>query len=116
MNDPHADAVLLTHLEPDETVHAVARATDAVLAVSDRRVVVADPDRLLLSLRIEALRRVQFDIEKARPATLVIVPESPNDEPQVLTVPPHRLREVATLLAIIGERLSDMAIDRATSA
>lgn len=37
-----------------------------------------------LDVSIDNLRRVQFDIERERPATLVVVPQQPTDEPQVL--------------------------------
>jgi hypothetical protein len=62
-------------LHGDEEVRAHARSTSAVLAVTTRRVVVADPDRVALAVPFDAVRRVQFDVERRRPATLVIVPE-----------------------------------------
>jgi hypothetical protein len=37
-------------------------------------------DRVRLNVPIENVRRIQFDIERDRPATLVIVPDSPSDE------------------------------------
>ena len=53
-----------------------------------------------------SVRRVQFDIEKARPATLVIVPERPDDPPQVLAVPADHYEAVAAALVTIGIRLA----------
>jgi hypothetical protein len=103
--EPHLDPTLLTHLAAGERIEAAARAADAVLAVSDRRVVVAVRDRITLSLDIDGLRRIQFDIEKTRPATLVIVPESSREEPQVLAIPHEHIRDTAALLGVIGERL-----------
>ncbi|HET7030126.1 MAG TPA: hypothetical protein VFI34_06420 [Candidatus Limnocylindrales bacterium] len=93
-------------LEPDEKLHVAARTSDAVLGVTDRRLVVAAPERLALAIPFHALRRIQFDIERNRPATLVIVPESPADEPQVLSIPAERYRETADALVMIGERLA----------
>jgi len=52
------------------------------------------------------LRRIQFDVERRRPATLVLVPELPRDEPQVLAIEPERYEEVADALVIIGRRLA----------
>lgn len=105
VDDPH----LLAALEPYEEVHVYARATDAALAVSDRRVLVAAAERLALSVPFHNLRRVQFDIERRRPATLVLVPERAKDEPQVLAIPPEEYRTVAEALVAIGLRLYELA-------
>ena len=58
-----------------------------------------------LDIPYDRLRRIQFDIETERPATLVIVPHLPTDEPQALSVPYERLHDAAELLAFVGERL-----------
>ena len=58
-----------------------------------------------LDIPYERLRRIQFDIEAERPATMVIVPHLPADEPQVLSVPHESLHHAAELLAFVGERL-----------
>jgi hypothetical protein len=105
------DPFLAQVLEPDEKVHAAARASDALMLVSDRRLLVAAGERLALSLPIAELRRVQFDIEKGRPATLVIVPEAATVEPQVLAIPAEQLAAAAEVLAIVGLRLAAMPID-----
>ena len=103
---PNLETELVHVLEPGEAVQAAARATEAILAVSDRRVFIATSERIALSIRIEELRRIQFDIEKSRPATLVIVPEASRDEPQVLAIPPDQIRSTAEALALIAERLA----------
>jgi hypothetical protein len=92
-------------LEPDEALRAVARARDIALAVSDRRVVLVTGDRLALNVPFDRLRRVQFDIERDRPATLVPVPEHPEDEPQVLPIPSEEYQAVAEALVAIGHQL-----------
>jgi len=46
------------------------------------RLAVLDAERVALAVDIALVRRVQFDIEKSRPATLVIVPERPTDAPR----------------------------------
>ena len=71
-------------LHPDEQVHSEAKAGDARIVVTDRRVIVASEARAALDLPISDLRRIQFDIERTRPATLVIVPEIATQEPQAL--------------------------------
>jgi hypothetical protein len=99
------DHPVVRRLDPGETVQALARAASASLLVTDRRVAVAEDERIALDVPFTGLRRIQFDIERERPATLVIVPEHPGDEPQVLAVPPDRYAEVTRALALIGERL-----------
>jgi hypothetical protein len=101
--EPHVSHVL----DPDERIKVRARAHDALVAVSDRRVIVADPRRVALAIPFERLRRIQFDIEKSRPATLVIVPEEAQDRPQVLAVPPDQYKETANALVWIGRRLAE---------
>jgi hypothetical protein len=97
---------VLHALEPGEELRYKARATEALLAVTNRRLVVADRERIALAVPFQRLRRIQFDIERDRPATLVIVPESPLDEPQVLAVPPEDYPDVAQALAVIGQRIA----------
>jgi len=93
-------------LDEGEVVAAEAQARDARIVVTDRRVIVAAGSRTAMALPIEDLRRIQFDIERTRPATLVLVPELPDHEPQVLAVPHEQLRAVAETLIHIAERLS----------
>jgi hypothetical protein len=83
-----------------------ARGRDAALAVTDRRVLVAADERLALDVPFEGLRRIQFDIERSRPATMVIVPEERQNEPQVLAIDPDEYESAAQALAIIGRRLA----------
>ena len=70
------EPTILRLLQSEEKLQMAARARDAILAVTDRRLVVADDQRVALDIPYDSVRRVQFDIERARPATLVIVPES----------------------------------------
>jgi hypothetical protein len=102
--DPH----LLQVLEPGETVRVRARSTEAVLAVTDRRLVVAAPERVALAIPIDAVRRIQFDIERTRPATLVIVPERSSDEPQVLAIAPDEYHAAADALVALGLALHEI--------
>jgi hypothetical protein len=93
-------------LDPDEEIEVVANSASHKVFVTDRRVAVADETRVALEIAYPALRRIQFDIERDRPATLVIVPESPHDEPQVLAIPPTDYDGVCRALATIGKRLA----------
>jgi hypothetical protein len=93
-------------LERDEVVEIQAHGDDARLVVTDRRVaVVSRFDRPDLDIPFEGLRRIQFDIERQRPATLVIVPEHREYHAQVLAIPPEQYAEVGQALAAIGRRL-----------
>jgi len=103
---PEFEPQILQALEPGEELRLQARATEAVLAVTDRRLVVAASERVALAVPFEDLRRIQFDIERDRPATLVIVPEMAHHEPQVLSIPPERYREASDALVAIGQRLA----------
>ena len=93
-------------LQPTEQVVHFTELGDALIAVTDTRLAVADANRVALAVGIEDLRRIQFDIEKTRPATLVIVPERPDDDPQVLKVEPDCYEEVAAILVTVGRRLA----------
>ena len=84
----------------------------AMLVTSDRLLVVTKPLRRLLDVPIEEVRRIQFDIERRRPATLVIVPEHASDEPQVLTVHHDYYADVASALALVGQRIAEMPCAR----
>jgi hypothetical protein len=106
---------LLRALEAGEEVRARAEATDAVLAVTDRRVVVAAPARVALAVPIDAIRRVQFDIERARPATMVIVPEHADHEPQVLAIPAHQYEAAGRAMVTLGLALAGVGRDQRTT-
>lgn len=103
-------------LEPDEELHAVAPAKDAVFAVSDRRLIVAARERIALSVRFHELRRIQFDIERDRPATMVVVPEEAQYEPQVLAIPPEGFKAAADVLALVGQQLARIGQDQGRGA
>ena len=106
MKDLSVHPTVAAALGPDEDVRVLARARDAILAVTDRRVIVAAEDRLALAVPYDRLRRIQFDIERARPATMVVVPEHPEDEPQVLALTPDEYEQAATALAFVGQQLA----------
>jgi hypothetical protein len=101
------DHPLLRILAPGEEVRVEATAGENLVVVTDRRMAVATADRVLLDVPIENLRRIQFDIERERPATLVIVPESRHDEPQVLTVRAADYDAVAEALVTVGRRMDE---------
>ena len=104
---PEQDAPpVLRVVEPGEMVAVMTGAEGTHLLLTDRRLVVATGERVALDVGFAELRRIQFDIERRRPATLVIVPEDPANEPQVVSVPPARYDEVTSVLATVGRRLA----------
>ena len=108
MQDHPADLRLEAILPADEPIQLRAVAGDAVVAITDRRIAIADAHRLMMDTPIQGLRRIQFDIERGRPATLVFVPDSAASPPQVLAVPPDRYDGVSQALAYIGKRLAGL--------
>jgi hypothetical protein len=101
------EPTLLHILRPDEELHIQARSVDSVVAITDRRLIVTSGERVELDIPYEQLRRVQFDIERGRPATLVIVPEWPSDRPQVLAIPPEEYERAALGIGRIGRYLDE---------
>jgi hypothetical protein len=101
------EPTLLHILGPDEELHIQARSVDSVVAITDRRLIVTSGERVELDIPYEQLRRVQFDIERGRPATLVIVPEWPSDRPQVLAIPPEEYEHTAIGIGRIGRHLDE---------
>ena len=95
----------LISLKRGERVQAHAKALDASIVVTDRRLVVASEGRLMLDVPFDRLRRIQFDIERARPAALVVGPEWPSDPPQVLSVTPEEYEAMAQVLTYVGVRI-----------
>lgn len=106
-NDPQHPAYTL--LAADEAIEVEAEAASARILVTDWRLAIADTDRITLDIGFDGLRRIQFDIERQRPATLVIVPDHPVHEPQVLAIPPERYDEITAALAVIGRRLAALS-------
>ena len=106
MERAHVERWCQSVLEPDEEVRIHAWATEAILAVTSKRLVVADTRRVCLAIPFEGVRRLEFNIEQTRFAMLVIVPESARDHPQVLTFRPTDYAALADVLVAIGTALA----------
>src|SRR4051794_2191804 len=65
-NGPEVISAVLPILDPDEELHAAVQATDAVVAVTDRRVIVKTHLHVELAVPFHVLRRIQFDVERDR--------------------------------------------------
>jgi hypothetical protein len=66
------------------------------------KVVMPETGIVLLDMPIADLRRIQFDIERDRAATLVIVAGKSDHLPQVLAVPPDQYDAAGIALARMG--------------
>jgi hypothetical protein len=97
---------VLRSLTPDEEIHIQAAAGESLVVVTNKRLAIGSQERVALDVPIDNLRRIQFDIERDRPATLVFVPERPTDEPQVLVVRPDDYAGVAQAIVVLGKRLA----------
>jgi hypothetical protein len=102
--EPHIEATL----ESGEEIRVRAPGTEATLLVTNRRVLVAARDRVALAISFEGVRRIQFDIERSRPATLVIVPELAGDEPQVLAIAPEHYEAAAEAIVTLGKTIAPL--------
>ena len=94
-------------LRPGEVVERQAHADGFLIAVTGQRVIVTDGHRPVMDIPFAELRRIQFDIERDRDATLVMVPEHIKNEPRVFSVPLANLDETAVTLALIGRRMNE---------
>src|SRR5438132_1021880 len=104
--EPDLIQTVLPHLGPDERVAVTLRATEAVVAITNKRLVVTVNERLALALAFQGLRRIQLDIERERPTTLVILPEDPRQEAQVLSIPGSEIERVAHAVAVVGRQFT----------
>jgi hypothetical protein len=102
------DHPVLRVVGEDEEIDSRARLGDTEVVLTNQRLLIGTSERLTLDIPITGLRRIQFDIERDRPATLVFVPEEASHEPQVLAVPPAYYRDVAEALVAVGQRLAEI--------
>jgi len=107
MNDPGRDSrgKLSVAFGDDEGVHVMVETPDAVLALTDDRVVGRDGLRTVLDVPVTEIRRIQLDVEKGREATLAVVPEEPAKGVLAMSVPSGQLASVAEIVTRIGALL-----------
>jgi hypothetical protein len=88
----------------DDSVTNVIEAVGARFTFTSTHLIVVLPesDVVLLNMPIADLRRIQFDIERDRAATLVIVSRDAHHLPQVLAVPPGQYEAAGVALARMG--------------
>lgn len=103
---------VLRSVEADEEIRYEAVAGEHRVIVTGDRLSIATDDRLVLDVALNAIRRIQFDIERDRPATMVVVPEHPQQEPQVLAVRPRDYDSIGLALAAVGRFLASGSTSR----
>jgi hypothetical protein len=109
-SNPTGRAFPLPHiLRPGEVVETQAVVEESAILVTRERLIVIEGDKTVLDIPFDELRRIQFDIERGRDATLVIVPEHISNWPRIVSVPVGFLSETAAVLARIGERINEDA-------
>ncbi|MFL5674187.1 MAG: hypothetical protein ACJ779_04225 [Chloroflexota bacterium] len=96
-------------LDPGEEIEQEVSFGGRTLAVTSHRLALFEADRIALAIPIERVWRIQLDIERARPGSLVIVPDEVIDHPEVLTFGVEDVEEVSDLLVSVGRRLSEMS-------
>ncbi len=99
------DDPIRRHLDPEEAVRGVVDGTDGQLILTDRRVLITENGRITLDVPIGNLRLIEFDVERQRPARVIIVPDSPRDAPRELSIEPQQYDEVAAMLQQLGPRI-----------
>ena len=104
-NDP-----IVAQLSGTETVRALVDGVDGRVVVTDHRLAVTDDRRIALNVELRKVRRIQFDIERRRPATMVIVPDDPLHQAQIVTVPPEQYDAAGSALAYVGRLIHDVAV------
>jgi hypothetical protein len=91
-----------------EDTALVARTVEGTLRVAAGRLQVMIESRLALDVDVRGVRRIQFDLEQQRPASLVIVPHDPRREPQVLSIPFDEVPRVAEVITHVSESFRDL--------
>lgn len=86
---------------------AIVEAAEATVILSEDRIDVATGRGLRMSAAIDGLRLVEFGIEKGRPVTLILVPESPDQAPQILTIPTDQYEAVAKVLLALAHEIAE---------
>ena len=96
----------LREITPQD-IRAQASVDGHSLVVTDDLLRVGSGSRVELDVPIEDVRRIQFDIERDRPATLVIVPDAAWRDSQVIMVEPDDYAGVAHVLAVLGLMMAE---------
>ena len=98
----------LRAIRPQE-IRAKTTADGHDLVVTDDLLRVGSEGRVVLDVPIRDVRRIEFDIEHDRPATLVIVPHAASRDSLVVMVEPEDYEGVCQALAVIGRKMAKVS-------
>lgn len=98
-------------IEGTDQARALVEAAEAKVVLTDSEIALASERRVEMTVPINRLRRVEFGIEQGRPVTLILVPESSLQPPQILTIPADQYEAVSRLLIAIAEDIAKPADD-----
>lgn len=88
-----------------ESILAHVVANEAVLVVTEHRLIVNNGRKTTLDVGLHEIRRIQLDIERDRAATFILVPDRAATMPEVLTVGRDSYHALAEVLIYIAEHL-----------
>src|SRR4051812_3223970 len=90
--DAESESYVRGGLDGDE-IRILGHANNGAFAVTDRRLIVGGPAGVGLDIPFATVRRIQFDLEPGRPASVAFVSNDPHDEVVLLSIPPEELLE-----------------------
>ena len=96
----------LRAIDPQD-IRAQSSADGHVVVLTNDLLRVGSGDDVQLDVPIGDIRRIQFDMERDRPATLVIVPDAAWRESQVIMVEPENYEGVAHVIAVLGLMMAE---------
>ena len=91
-----------------QDIRAESSADGHLVVLTDDLLRVGSGDNVHLDVPIGDIRRIQVDVERDRPATLVIVPDAAWRESQVIMVEPENYEGVAHVIAVLGVMMAKL--------
>src|SRR3954452_6424018 len=108
--DAESESYVRGGLDGDE-IRILGHANNGAFAVTDRRLIVGGPAGVGLDIPFATVRRIQFDLEPGRPASVAFVSNDPHDEVVLLSIPPEEYGAITDALLAIGRQLAALTGD-----
>src|SRR3954471_6406346 len=83
--DAESESYVRGGLDGDE-IRILGHANNGAFAVTDRRLIVGGPAGVGLDIPFATVRRIQFDLDPGRPASVAFVSNDPHDEVVLLSI------------------------------
>ena len=90
-----------------QDIRAQSSADGHVVVLTDELLRVGSGEEVHLDVPIGDIRRIQFDVERDRPATLVIVPDAAWRDSQIIMVEPKDYEGVAHVITVLGLMMAE---------